>query len=154
MLHSPSLTPEASWPRSRVQSHPVLCPEFIVRLAAVPLAAITKSFMTAVAESSFASKLCGLQLPNFNSLAVISLLAAIMSVSYSTIGWATAVADHHTPGTCSDANVDLLHNSLLLEPLTERLAVMLCFLCIHRMFILHQSAAATAPALKLCRDCL
>ena len=42
---------------------------------------------------------CFLQLPNFNSLAVISLLAAIMSVSYSTIGWTTAVAGRHEPGT-------------------------------------------------------
>ena len=43
--------------------------------------------------------LCVMQLPNFNSLAVISLLAAIMSVSYSTIGWTTAVADRPMTGT-------------------------------------------------------
>jgi hypothetical protein len=39
-----------------------------------------------------------LQLPNFNSLAFVSLVAAVMSVTYSTIGWTTAVADGRIPG--------------------------------------------------------
>lgn len=55
------------------------------------------------------SELFASQLPNFNSLAAISLLAAVMSVSYSTIGWATAVADHHTP----DVQYNLNHESHL-----------------------------------------
>jgi len=41
-----------------------------------------------------------LQLPNFNSLAFVSLVAAVMSVTYSTIGWTTAVADGRIPGGC------------------------------------------------------
>lgn len=36
---------------------------------------------------------CLLQLPNFNALFLVSLLAAIMSISYSTIGWVSAVAE-------------------------------------------------------------
>ena len=36
--------------------------------------------------------LVSVQLPNFNSLAVISLIAAVMSVTYSTLGWTTALA--------------------------------------------------------------
>lgn len=34
-----------------------------------------------------------LQLPNFNALFIVSLIAAVTSVSYSTIGWVSAVAD-------------------------------------------------------------
>ena len=34
-----------------------------------------------------------LQLPNFNALFIVSLVAATMSISYSTIGWVSAVAD-------------------------------------------------------------
>lgn len=34
-----------------------------------------------------------MQLPNFNALFLVSLLAACMSVSYSTIGWVSAVAE-------------------------------------------------------------
>lgn len=41
---------------------------------------------------------CLLQLPNFNSLAFVSLVAAVMSVTYSTVGWTTAVADGRVPG--------------------------------------------------------
>ena len=33
------------------------------------------------------------QLPNFNALFLVSLLAACMSISYSTIGWVSAVAE-------------------------------------------------------------
>ena len=33
------------------------------------------------------------QLPNFNALFLVSLLAAFMSISYSTIGWVSAVAE-------------------------------------------------------------
>ena len=34
-----------------------------------------------------------LQLPDFNALFLVSLLAAVMSISYSTIGWVSAVAE-------------------------------------------------------------
>ncbi len=34
-----------------------------------------------------------MQLPNFNALFLVSLLAAFMSISYSTIGWVSAVAE-------------------------------------------------------------
>ena len=34
-----------------------------------------------------------LQLPNFNALFIVSLLAAVMSISYSTIGWVASVAE-------------------------------------------------------------
>ena len=34
-----------------------------------------------------------LQLPNFNALFLVSLIAATMSISYSTIGWVSAVAE-------------------------------------------------------------
>ena len=34
-----------------------------------------------------------LQLPNFNALFIVSLIAAVTSISYSTIGWVSAVAD-------------------------------------------------------------
>ncbi|DBA74512.1 TPA: hypothetical protein ACH3X2_000973 [Trebouxia sp. C0005] len=43
------------------------------------------------------SELFASQLPNFNSLAFVSLVAAVMSVTYSTIGWTTAVADGRLP---------------------------------------------------------
>lgn len=33
------------------------------------------------------------QLPNFNALFIVSLIAAVTSISYSTIGWVAAVAD-------------------------------------------------------------
>lgn len=39
-----------------------------------------------------------LQLPNFNALFLVSLLAAFMSISYSTIGWVAAVAEGSTAG--------------------------------------------------------
>ena len=38
------------------------------------------------------------QLPNFNSLALVSLIAAVMSVTYSTVGWTTALAVGRAPG--------------------------------------------------------
>ena len=34
-----------------------------------------------------------LQLPNFNALFIVSLVAAVTSISYSTIGWVSAVAE-------------------------------------------------------------
>lgn len=34
-----------------------------------------------------------MQLPNFNALFIVSLIAAVTSISYSTIGWVSAVAD-------------------------------------------------------------
>ena len=41
---------------------------------------------------------CFVQLPNFNSLAFVSLVAAVMSVTYSTVGWTTVLADGQIPG--------------------------------------------------------
>ncbi|KAL0052974.1 hypothetical protein WJX82_010701 [Trebouxia sp. C0006] len=40
-----------------------------------------------------ATELLSCQLPNFNALFLVSLLAAFMSISYSTIGWVSAVAE-------------------------------------------------------------
>ena len=45
-----------------------------------------------------------LQLPNFNALFLVSLLAAFMSISYSTIGWVSAVAE----GKAADVSYALL----------------------------------------------
>ena len=38
-----------------------------------------------------------LQLPNFNALFIVSLIAAVTSIAYSTIGWVSAVADGKAP---------------------------------------------------------
>ena len=38
------------------------------------------------------------QLPNFNALFIVSLIAAVTSISYSTIGWVAAVADGREAG--------------------------------------------------------
>ena len=32
-------------------------------------------------------------MPNFNALFIVSLIAAVMSISYSTIGWVSSVAE-------------------------------------------------------------
>lgn len=50
-----------------------------------------------------------LQLPNFNSLAFVSLVAAVMSVTYSTVGWTTAVADGRIPGRCMTPSAAVKH---------------------------------------------
>ncbi|KAL3147305.1 hypothetical protein ABBQ32_002791 [Trebouxia sp. C0010 RCD-2024] len=49
------------------------------------------------------SELFASQLPNFNSLALVSLIAAVMSVTYCTLGWTTALAN----GRVSDVRYDL-----------------------------------------------
>lgn len=38
-----------------------------------------------------------MQLPNFNALFIVSLVAAVTSISYSTIGWVSAVAEGRDP---------------------------------------------------------
>ncbi|KAL3139320.1 hypothetical protein ABBQ38_003657 [Trebouxia sp. C0009 RCD-2024] len=43
-----------------------------------------------------ATELISCQLPNFNALFIVSLVAAVTSISYSTIGWVSAVADGKT----------------------------------------------------------
>lgn len=43
-----------------------------------------------------------LQLPNFNALFIVSLIAAVTSISYSTIGWVSAVAEGKDPAVSYD----------------------------------------------------
>ena len=61
-------------------------------------------FKQYVAEGSDLSRHCHVQIPNFNSLTVISLLAAVMSISYSTIAIGASIAAGRQPDAYYNMN--------------------------------------------------